>query len=427
MLSTKRKRCGKSPATYSSSSSSAKRRKDGSPLEVVAARRGVVGRRKEIKEIWKFVEERTESFQASSLYLCGRPGTGKTACVSVVLDRLTEHRPDLVQVFVNGNIFEKPELIFGHLLRELKIVATKSRRSAKDVLAEVFMPRQQQQKSKKGNMFVVVVDEIDQLLCNQQGKKTRESVLYQLFQWASAPNSQLILIGIANAIDLHDRFLPDLEKMGYKLPMLVFSPYNQVELKEILQARVSSEGYQFEDIALELCARKIAASSGDLRKGIDVCRQAVLLAGENDTQVVTKAHLLKVMRGIFGSKYVNLIEELPRLCQYVLCAVVRYRKKNPKGKMTVAELHRTYLSMAKLWNLQAPHLNQFINTLLERMQQDGLIELVGTASTINKKSVRLNFQLDDINQALRENMAMGRLLDGSIPQRKAVNMYSSST
>ena len=35
-------------------------------------------------------------------------------------------------------------------------------------------------------------------------------VLYTLFEWSALPSSKLILIGIANALDLTERFLPRL-------------------------------------------------------------------------------------------------------------------------------------------------------------------------------------------------------------------------
>ena len=43
---------------------------------------------------------------------------------------------------------------------------------------------------------------------------TLPQVLYQLFDWAAAPTSRLVLVGIANALDLTERFLPKLAARG---------------------------------------------------------------------------------------------------------------------------------------------------------------------------------------------------------------------
>ena len=51
----------------------------------------------------------------------------------------------------------------------------------------------------------LVLDEIDQLVAKDQ------DVLYRLFELAVQKDSRLVLIGIANAIDLTSRFLPRLK------------------------------------------------------------------------------------------------------------------------------------------------------------------------------------------------------------------------
>ena len=72
-------------------------------------------------------------------------------------------------------------------------------------------------------MCVVVLDEIDQLISRQQ------AVLYSLFELAAAPGSRLILIGVANALDLTERFLP-------RLAARRASPHRAPYLGETLRA-----------------------------------------------------------------------------------------------------------------------------------------------------------------------------------------------
>jgi cell division control protein 6 len=50
--------------------------------------------------------------------------------------------------------------------------------------------------------ILLVLDEIDQL------ESKCQEVLYTLFEWPYLANSKLILVGIANALDLTDRILP---------------------------------------------------------------------------------------------------------------------------------------------------------------------------------------------------------------------------
>lgn len=59
---------------------------------------------------------------------------------------------------------------------------------------------------------VVVLDEIDHLVAVNQSEH-----LYWLFEIAQRANSSLIIIGIANALDLTETFLPRLESKSSKL------------------------------------------------------------------------------------------------------------------------------------------------------------------------------------------------------------------
>ena len=83
---------------------------------------------------------------------------------------------------------------------------------------------------------ILVLDEMDQLLA--QSKK--QEVLYKLFDWAARPMSRLILVGIANSLDLTQKFLPQLGARKCKPLRLNFSSYTAPQIQQILQARVWS-------------------------------------------------------------------------------------------------------------------------------------------------------------------------------------------
>ena len=62
--------------------------------------------------------------------------------------------------------------------------------------------------------------------------------------------------------------------------LLHFAPCSQADLARLLRQRLAMLAnpaeLTFDDFALELCARKVAANSGDIRKALDVCRYASL-------------------------------------------------------------------------------------------------------------------------------------------------------
>lgn len=81
---------------------------------------------------------------------------------------------------------------------------------------------------------MLILDEIDQLETRTQ------SVLYKIFEWPSWKKARLVLIGIANAVDLTDRILPRLcAKVELKPTLIHFSPYSKDQIKDILSHRLA--------------------------------------------------------------------------------------------------------------------------------------------------------------------------------------------
>src|SRR5271170_2238592 len=108
-------------------------------------------------------------------------------------------------------------------------------------------------------------------------------VLYKLIEYANRPGSKLVLIGIANSLNLPDRFLPRLKAKGLEPRQLSFNPYTTKQIVEIVTSRLQSLDPDATTIplmdakAIELCARKVSAASGDLRMALDMCRRAIEL------------------------------------------------------------------------------------------------------------------------------------------------------
>ena len=171
---------------------------------------------------------------------------------------------------------------------------------------------QEDEKSTDGDFAmhrIIVLDEMDNLLENT----THQGVLYKLFLLASGGTTSAsaksgktghtAVIGLANSLDLTERFLPLLTSRG-RAPVLVqFQPFSAEEMIAIVKARLTrlqprydvdlscviggGEGLQHHQEAthdplpiltlpaLTLAARKVAAVTGDLRKALDACRLAI--------------------------------------------------------------------------------------------------------------------------------------------------------
>lgn len=97
--------------------------------------------------------------------------------------------------------------------------------------------------------------------------------MYNLFEWPQRKHANLIVISVANTLDLPETFMARISsRIGNT--RLVFGPYNSNEIREIINDRVGDTGL-FDSTALQFISKKVALISSDIRKTLMICRQAV--------------------------------------------------------------------------------------------------------------------------------------------------------
>ena len=166
--------------------------------------------------------------------------------------------------------------VYGKLMQDLGLDDVPCKGSERDQLCTLFIPK----KTSGSPTYLVLLDEIDSLLDGDC------EVLYSLFEWALHRSSRLILIGIANALDLTDRFLPRLKARNLKPHLLPFLPYTAGQiasiLTETLRSTLSPDSTAAPDFvpflqpaAVQLSSKKVASQSGDLRKVFSLVQRAI--------------------------------------------------------------------------------------------------------------------------------------------------------
>lgn len=89
------------------------------------------------------------------------------------------------------------------------------------------------------------------------------------------------MVAMANSLDVTERCLPELKLRGCAPTFMPFGAYLRVQLLSILTAKLTALPWPvFEQAALELAARKVAASTGDFRKVLQACRLALRILAE---------------------------------------------------------------------------------------------------------------------------------------------------
>ena len=120
---------------------------------------------------------------------------------------------------------------------------------------------------------VVLMDELDQLVTKNQ------SVMYNFFNWPGLRHSKLIVLAVANTMDLPERTLSNKISSRLGLTRITFPGYTHDQLMKIIQSRLEGvPGNIVESDAVQFASRKVAAVSGDARRALDICRRAVELA-----------------------------------------------------------------------------------------------------------------------------------------------------
>ena len=360
----------------------------------------------ELRQITTIVEGCLRDHRSGSIYVGGLPGTGKSLTLGAVektvkrwsssTTGVAKSRPPKVCSINCMAIQGKPTFVFKRICEQLNIVPTEDDRirgkaecsDMYEVCAEIAAIRRfvsggkvsgeaeryvcnddEYEKDNEGvdhrlalmnnaaahphksahnsSMVIILLDEMDQL------EYRDAAILYELFALPSLPHSRCILVGVSNAMNLTDKALPRLRARGCEPSLVRFTAYTSVQLKQLLCERVQKYD-AFELNALELCARKVSAQTGDMRKALRVCTDALQLCvdeARNRYESIQRegcvvlengdviegaaletlppihkikiSHMAKAISKIFQNPVVETIRALPQQQQMILCSCVR--------------------------------------------------------------------------------------------------------
>ncbi|PFH33409.1 ATPase, AAA family protein [Besnoitia besnoiti] len=322
-------------------------------------------RGKECQHVRQFIRSSIlQSGNGEVLYVSGLPGTGKTATVQSVLRELQEEVEEgLLPPFdiadVNAMRLPHPDFLFSVLHRRFfgtkarstqqafaaldryftsargRLEAKADRRRDCDALEDDYWSYCDSRGRQKGSRSqsdwakrivrggqerrpcVLVVDEVDCLLTQKQ------RVLYTLFDWPMHRNARLIVVGIANTVDLPDRILSSRCASRVGFGRLTFNPYTREQIEEILLARLQECRHLFNEAAIKVCARKVANFFGDLRRALQ------------------PADIAKAANDLFDSPIKDAITALPWGLKLLLFSLLQAQRVDGGG-VPLLQLHNRF-------------------------------------------------------------------------------------
>ncbi|XP_018421924.1 PREDICTED: LOW QUALITY PROTEIN: cell division control protein 6 homolog [Nanorana parkeri] len=396
----------------------------------------LLAREKETTAILSFLKTHVTSQKPGSLYISGAPGTGKTACLTKLLQEnkvlpLLEGPQTLLIVLLKKMLFVSSSLAVFPAIAEEISGSPKLSASGKDMVRNL-----EKMVTSKGPVILLVLDEMDQL--DSKG----QDVLYTVFEWPWLPNSRVVLIGIANALDLTDRILPRLQARPHCRPQLLnFSPYTKDQIATILQDRLTqvSGDQVLDNAAIQFCARKVSAVSGDARKALEICRRAVeIVESDVRSQTVLKPlsgcpspskeaastpvpkkvslpHISRVISDVYGDKMAaggGGEDSFPLQQKLLVCSLLLLTQQSKIKEVTLGKLHDTYSKVCRKQQMPAVGQSECLS-LCQLLETRGIVGLKKSKEARLAK-VSLKIEERDIEHAFKDKVLIGNVLHAGI-------------
>ncbi|XP_035913482.1 cell division control protein 6 homolog [Anopheles stephensi] len=365
-------------------------------------------REKEYDELVAYVENVLSADGSGSLYISGPPGTGKTA----TLQRILNHPPfakKLKPVYINCTSIKSVGSIYKKISEELDLKATGG------TTEKMYQAAIEAHLQRKHRTIMLVLDEIDQL------SSSKQTILYSIFEWPARPTARLILIGIANALDLTDRLLARLQARCELKPHLIqFLPYTKQQIVAILEAclKETDSLSRFPAAALGLLAAKVASTSGDIRRALFIARRLVEGAKKEDRTtksetptVVSMGQVMAVLKQVYGASQTlsnDLEEGFPLQQKLLICSLMLLLRHGKNKDITVGKLHDVYKTICTKRNIQAVDQTEFIS-LCTLVETRGIVRLQGKKEP-RMHRVCLQWDEEEVSSALNDKQLITSII-----------------
>lgn len=279
----------------------------------------------------------------SNVFIYGKTGTGKSLCVNFVCSQLfnlaQKKNIPLKVIYVNckmRKVADTEYRLVAHLAREFEqeIPATGL---PTDEVYKIFF----ETIDKQEQMIILILDEVDQLV-----KKCGDEVLYNLTRInQDLKLAKINVIGISNDVLFMNNIDPRV-KSSLNEEEMVFSPYDAVQLKEILKERSKlafNENAITENVVSK-CAAYAAREHGDARRALDLLRVSGELAERAGKDRIEERDVDAAEENIEKETIEEVVKKLPKQSQSVLYSALLILKSREPPVYT-GEIFDVYKSI----------------------------------------------------------------------------------
>lgn len=348
-------------------------------------------------------------FRGSNLFIYGKTGTGKTAVVRHVLDRLIhkshEVGASVEACYLNCRLIGTDYRILARLGERLGVKIPFTGLATNEVF-----DRFKTELDVKRILMIVVLDEIDALI-----KAHGDSLLYELTRInENLKHGRVSIMGISN--DLRFKELLDPRVISsLSEEEVVFKPYTAPELKDILleRAKASFTDGVLSDGALNLCAAFAAAEHGDARRALDLLRVAGELAEREGSSKVIEDHVRRAQEEIEQDRVVVVLKTLPLHSKLVVCGAYLMKRAEVEGSVT-GDVYEVYKELCGQLSFE-PLTQRRVSGLINELDIIGVLNarVVNLGRYGRTKKIRLGVANSVVKHVFSEEPWINQVIDYS--------------
>jgi cell division control protein 6 len=346
----------------------------------------------------------------SNLLLFGKPGTGKTAVIKNIINRLQKKAKELeievIMPFVNAKTANTAYKVLYEIAEEMGINKGEKKQQvyftglsmgeATDRILDFI------QKKKKLHV-ILVIDEIDSLV-----DKNGDDILYNF----TRANERMYgggfisLIGISNSLTFKDKLDPRV-RSSLSEEEMVFNPYTILQLQKILsdRAKLAFNDNAISTAAINLCAAMAGKENGDARKAIDLLRVAAEIAERERASNVQEIHIRQAQEKIEKDTNYEVLRNSTTHTKIVLLAIMKSKNGN------TGEVYETYSSLCK-YTEQEPLTQRRMTQIVSELDQMGLVTTDVVSQGRYGRSQRIKIALPSltVREALKDDPILSTLV-----------------
>lgn len=346
----------------------------------------------------------------SNLLLFGKPGTGKTAVVKNVIERLRkkakELEIDVIVPFINTKTANTAYKVLYEIAEDMGINKVEkklqvhftglSMGEATDRILDFIQ--------KKKFHVILVMDEIDSLV-----DKNGDDILYNFTRANEriCEGGFISLIGISNSLTFKDKLDPRV-RSSLSEEEMVFNPYTIEQLQRILsdRSKLAFNDDTISDAVINLCAAMAGKENGDARRAIDLLRVAAEIAERERVLKVEEKHIRLAQEKIERDTNYEVLKNSTTHTKLVIVAIIKSKNGN------TGEVYEIYSSLCT-HSEQEPLTQRRITQIISELDQLGLItsNVVSQGRYGRSQRIKITISTLTIKEALRDDPILLHYID----------------